>query len=181
MNRGRLIGLLLGLAALLAVGGALPPPTHAASQDVNRLSGDFKNFNGSETTTDSWVTVFNKCVFVPAGMTALYITVSATGETAGEGTVLKLRCKVDGYDCHAAGAYSGYLKLQNQPENRPDNAVYHTWCKSLYNAPLTSPTLKNVEITMKSSDGEEVALEAAHLFVDASDLAVNACNDLGED
>ena len=175
MKRGRLIVLLLGLAALLAVGLGLPAPVQAAAptQDLIRLSGDFMNFDGSETSTDSWVTVFSKSVLVPKGMTALYITISATGET-DPNEVLSLRCQVDSYDCHP----SGYIRLQKQPENRQDNGIYHTWCKSFY-TPLSSPTTKTVEIKMQSGWGGTVALEAAHLFIDASDLASNACNDVG--
>ena len=174
MNRGRLIGLLLGLAALLAVGGALPPATHAAPQDLVRLGGAFKNFDGFETSVQlsDTVSVFTKDVMVPAGMTALYITISATGETFGEDAVLELRCTVNSVDCNPPG----YLPLQNQPGDRENNAVYHTWCKSI--TPPVNPTPMTVEITMQSSNGNEVALNAAHLFVDASDLAINACHGL---
>jgi hypothetical protein len=175
MKRGRTTILLLGLAGLLTVGLGMPAAVQAAAptQDLVRLSGDFKNFDGTETTASPSVNVFSKSVLVPAVMTALYITTSATGDTTGEGTVLELRCQVDASDCHP----SGYLAFQKQPTTRRDNGIYHTWCIGI--TPPTSPTTKTVTIDMQATGGE-VALEAAHLFVDASDLASDACHNLDD-
>jgi hypothetical protein len=93
------------LAGVLAVLFA----AHAYAQEINRLSAQFRNFNGTETFTNVAATgtstvpgtggslVYAKTVFVPYLNTptnVLYITISAIGDNhAGESNFLS--CNVD--------------------------------------------------------------------------------------
>src|SRR5438270_6031637 len=83
--------------------------TGAFAQEIHRLSAQFKNFNGTETASNSAASgtssvpgtggslVYSKPVFVPAlsGGQVMYITISAVGDDHfGESNFLA--CNVDG-------------------------------------------------------------------------------------
>jgi hypothetical protein len=100
MKKHRIV--LLAVSLLLIATGAL-------AQEISRLSAQFKNFDGSETTTNVAATgsasvpgtggalAYSKAVFVPflSGGQVLYVTISAVGDNHnGESNFIS--CNIDG-------------------------------------------------------------------------------------
>jgi len=100
MKRSRIV--LLTVFCMFLAGGAF-------AQEIQRLSAQFKNFDGTETSTNVAATgtaiapgtggtlVYTKSVFVPqlSGGQVMYITISAVGDNHfGESNFLS--CNVDG-------------------------------------------------------------------------------------
>ena len=100
MKKHRIV--LLAVSLLLIATGAL-------AQEISRLSAQFKNFDGTETTTAVAATgtasvpgtggalAYSKAVFVPflSGGQVLYITISAVGDNHnGESNFIS--CNIDG-------------------------------------------------------------------------------------
>ncbi len=96
MKKHRIV--LLAVSLLLIATGAL-------AQEISRLSAQFKNFDGTETTTNvaaaptgtGGALAYSKAVFVPflSGGQVLYITISAVGDNHnGESNFIS--CNIDG-------------------------------------------------------------------------------------
>ncbi len=160
-------------------------------------TGVFPNSTGSVAGDDGTL-VYSKTVFTQApDQNVLYVTVSAVADTH-DGSALWINCRVDGVDCNpgfggAAGAPGGWIAVNKLPAadggasncndggggagDCHDNSVYYTWCAAVVPDDLGGGSAHTVELRMATShSGKTVFFEAAHIFVDASDLEPeNAC------
>ena len=161
-------------AALLAV-VCLPMSAVAQSTVLNRLSAEFKYFDGvniaQTTATPPGMLVYSKSVFVPSApidQNVMYVTISATGVNQGPNAAAWFRCEIDGAPCNpgitpVAGAPAGWIALLREPSILPDNAVNYTWCMKQPSGTHT------VQIRMASSQaGAVVAIEGAHFYIDSN-------------
>jgi len=160
---------------------------------VERKAAEFRNFNGTETSTTAaaaaggagGASIWTKTVPIKPGEKVLYITMSATGDTHG-GTASQFSCNVDGVACNpgppgAAPAPAGWITLNKMPAPTDntncnqggggggdchDNRIYYTWCKVIQ-PPPQGPATRTVNLRMASADGVNlVFIESAHFFVD---------------
>ncbi len=189
-----LVRLLVGLFVLGIWG-----PLTAKAQVLLRLKAEWQDFNGGETFTNSpppGIIVYNKNVFVPAGVNTLYVTFSGFGDDHGGNTLL-LTCMLNGAFCNpgtvsATGLpwvaalkhfdYNTACGLANcwppggfvfgdgggGAGDMHDNTIYATWCNSQNVMP---GAVNNVQLKLASSPGTDfVFYEAAHIYIDASAL-----------
>jgi hypothetical protein len=165
-------------------------------------TGVFPASTGSVAGDDGSL-VYSKTVFTQApDQNVLYITISTVADTH-EGAALWINCRVDGVDCNpgfggAAGAPGGWIAVNKLPAadggasncndggggagDCDDNSVYYTWCKAIEHVDgggsgLGGGSAHTVEIRMATSaSGSTVFIEAAHFYVDSSDIEPeNAC------
>jgi hypothetical protein len=155
---------------------------------VRRKAADFRNFDGTETSTTSappGIPIWSKTIPIKPGEKVLYVTLSTTADTHF-GAANWFSCNVDGDFCNggaggAAGAPAGWIALNKMPAPTTstncndggggtgdchDNRVYYSWCKVI-EPPPNGPTTRTVNLRMASSDGTSVVfMEAAHFFID---------------
>ena len=161
-------------AVLFAV-VCLPMSLLAQSTLMNRLSAEFKHFDGatiSQTTlTPPGILVYSKSVFVPSApvdQNVMYVTISATGVNQGAGNAALFRCEIDGAPCNPgvaplAAAPAGWIALLREQTILPDNAVNYTWCMKAQSGTHT------VQVRMASSQANAVvAIEGAHFYIDSN-------------
>ncbi len=189
--------------ALLVSGVWFSTETWAQGGPIVRLAADYLNFDGTETSTtatadpatgEDGIPVFQKTLFVPAGVNTLYVTISTTGDTH-DGAALWLSCRVNGAFCNpgfggAAGAPPGWIALQKHKNwvgisgflsgdggggggDVHDNSMYYTWCVKTPTA--GGPARFELRLASSGSDFETggvapptVFFEAAHVYIDAS-------------
>ena len=153
----------------------LPMSVVAQSTLMNRLSAEFKHFDGatiSQTTlAPPGILVYSKSVFVPSAPVdnnVMYVTISATGVNQGPNAAAWFRCEIDGAPCNpgitpVAASPAGWIALLKETTILPDNAVNYTWCMKAQSGSHT------VQIRMASSQpGATVAIEGAHFYIDSN-------------
>jgi len=190
MNK-RTIQIFTILFALVTVAFLVISQTDAGV--VERKAAEFRNFDGSETSTTAvalagglgGASIWSKTIAIKPGEKVLYITMSATGDTHG-GVASQFSCLVDGLPCNpgipgAAPAPAGWLTLNKMPAatDTPncndggggggdchDNQIYYTWCAAIQ-PPPGGPATRTVNLRMASSDGVSlVFIESAHFYID---------------
>jgi len=135
---------------------------------LQRLSAEFSNFDGTETSTGNTVPgiqIYHKMITVPDGCDTLYVIISATADE--DAYAMWLTCKVDFAFCNPGPTFEtdtdGWLAIQNIPGNFEDNSIHYTWCTAV------TPGTHAVEIRMASAEQDFfVYLAAAHFYIDAS-------------
>jgi len=202
----------LALIGLLVLGLCASLDTWAGV--LERLSAEFRNFDfpGSESSTivgvaplpgtaagDDGVVVYTKTLFVPPGLSTLFVTISATGDTHG-GAALLLSCRLDGAFCNpgptgASAVPPGWIALQKHfnydttytpapndplaglaPAGDGGGGRGDMHDNSLYytwctEIPPSTAGVHRVEIRMAtSSAGSQVFFENAHFYIDAAKL-----------
>jgi hypothetical protein len=191
MNKPFRRGTLVSLGALLFGALCVPATLHAQSSTTStmaltRLSAEFRNFDGTESTTAVGVpgiSVYSKTVSIPGPSPLptsyiLYVTISATGDTQG-GAASWFTCLVDKVFCNpgkggGSGAPAGWVALQRHGVELPDNDIHYTWCARI------EPGTHTVQIRMASSTpGDQVAIETAFFYIDWNTIGVEVatgCN-----
>jgi hypothetical protein len=175
---GRMRNIVLAGFALLLSVIWLSADVWAQGGPILRLAADFKNFDGTETSTMvgvdpaaglDGIAVFRKTVFVPAGVNTLYVTISTTGDSH-DGAAIWMACRVNGVPCNpgfggAGGTPAGWIALQKHKNwigiagplfgdggggggDVHDNSLYYTWCTKTRDL-VGGPT--TVELRMGSS------------------------------
>ena len=155
----------------------LPISLLAQQTLLNRLSAEFKHFDGTLSQTIAGppgILIYSKSVFVPAtpvDNNTIYVTVSGTGVTQGPNAPAWFRCEVDGAPCNAgagivSGAPGGWVSLLRDTSILPDNAMNYTWCMK------TQPGTHTVQVRMATGQpGAVVAIEAAHFYIDSNKIS----------
>jgi hypothetical protein len=171
-------------------------PTAGQGAGLQRLSAEFRNFNGGETSTTlpiPGISAYSKSLAVPGGVNTLFVTISTTVDTHG-GVAALFSCNVDGVFCNPGNGFAapaGWIALSKHFNydsvtynggvsggdgrggngDMHDNNVYYTWCTAV------TPGNHTVEIRLASSDDgggsfqdPGLDMEASHFYIDAASL-----------
>jgi hypothetical protein len=186
----RLMTIPMGILAVLLMVTMWLPSTKA-SNELRRLAADplyFVEFQEAVTNMEPpGIAIYEKTVFVPRGVNALYLTMSTTGDTHG-GAAGCFTAKVDGAffnpggqgaaRCanHGTTGVPGWVTLVKLPDSGTncndggggggdchDNSINYQWCTPIRHGPHT------LQVRMASSSaGKNVFIEQAFFYVDAS-------------
>jgi hypothetical protein len=171
---GAAMALFIGLFAF----GLFIPSTSTAGV-INRLTAQFKAWDGSEMSTTAaipGIIIYSKTVKVPLDANTLFLTISTTGD-CHDAAVSQFGAFLDGSPFNlgttSSNGTQGWINLLNPSGDFHDNNINYTWC-----APVQPGKKYLVELRMASDNGGEVFIEGAHFYIDATYLSgKNRCTE----
>lgn len=184
----------------------------AAALCIVAYAGEVREFaaqyvNGEQATTldpsSGGQPIYQGTVFVPADVSILEVSISATGDLLNAGTPvpnsLWLNCQVDGKDCNsgsnsAANSVAGWVPVLSlsasaqipeanaTPAVGTDNNIHYSWCIPIKKKKGPNGLSHSVQLSMASGDGvDTVHIEQVQVRVGGTNLggpnSANACTE----